>query len=221
MKILGLSSATKVISIGLIDETKVLAETTVAGTNSERIMFYVQEAGIIPAQIEGVAVAVGPGSYAGLRGGVAAAKSLAQTLQVPLVGVPTLEAIAFNLIEVEGTIAVCLDARYDEYNFALFGATGGRLKRLTGDLVIKLDRIKALLGKITGEIYFVGAGLVTREWGVGENIKLAAGPHTIPYGINVARLGSIKFRAGEQDDPLELVPNYSHEPKFREFNHML
>ncbi|MFA4843495.1 MAG: tRNA (adenosine(37)-N6)-threonylcarbamoyltransferase complex dimerization subunit type 1 TsaB [Candidatus Margulisiibacteriota bacterium] len=217
MRILGLSSATKIVSLGLADETRVLVETTVAGMNSERIMFYVQEAGITPEQIDGVAVAVGPGSYAGLRGGLAAAKSLAQTLNVPLVGVPTLDAIAYNLVAVEGTIAVCLDARHDEYNFALFGAADGRLKRLTADLVIKLDRIKELLGKITGEMHFIGSGLGTGDWGLGENIKVADELQTLPYGINVARLGLLKLKAGEQDDPLKLVPNYSHQPNFREY----
>ena len=156
MKVLGISSATKVISIGLIDQGKVLVETTVSDIHAEKIMFYVREAGIEPKQIEGVAVAQGPGSYSGLRGGLAAAKSLAQTLKVPLVGVSTLEAIAYNLINIEGTMAVILDAKSDEYNFALFGASSGKLKRLTDDLVIKLDKLAEKLSKISGEIYLVG-----------------------------------------------------------------
>jgi tRNA threonylcarbamoyladenosine biosynthesis protein TsaB len=89
-----------------------------------------------------VAVAVGPGSYSGLRGGLAVAKTLAQTLKVPLAGISTLEAIAYNLINVEGTMAVILDAKADEYNFALFGASRGKLKRLTGDMVLKANVIK-------------------------------------------------------------------------------
>lgn len=220
MRILGLSGATKVVSIGLIDEERVLAETTVAEIQSEKIMFYVKEAGIEPQQIEGVAVAVGPGSYSGLRGSLAAAKSLTQTLNVPLVGVPTLEAIAYNLSDIEGTMAVILDARSDEYNFALFGASGGKLKRITADMVLTLDKLKDRLGKMTGEIWLVGnlKELRNSELGVRDNFHFADEVHCHPYGINVARLGLQKIRSGDIDDPLKLVPNYSHQPNIREFN---
>lgn len=199
MKVLGISSATKVISIGLIDDDQVLVSTTVADMAAEKIMFYVKEAGIKPEQIEGVAVAQGPGSYSGLRGGLATAKSLAQTLKVPLVGISTLEAIAHNLIDYEGTMAVKLDARMDEYNFALFGAHQGQLKRLSDDLVLTKAKIKDFLSKITGEL------------------KLVDGQQSHPYGVNVARLGLLKIKAGETADPLKLVPQYSHVPRIREY----
>ncbi|MEA3492962.1 MAG: tRNA (adenosine(37)-N6)-threonylcarbamoyltransferase complex dimerization subunit type 1 TsaB [Candidatus Margulisiibacteriota bacterium] len=199
MRILGISSATKVVSIGLIDDEKVLAETTVADLRAERIIFYVKEAGIDPKQIEGVAVASGPGSYSGLRGGLAAAKTLAQTLNIPLVGVPTLDAIAYNLIDIEGTMVVMLDAKRDEYNFALFGAHDGKIKRLTEDLVLTKEYIDKKLAEIQGKIYVVD------------------GSKRHPYGINVARLGLEKIRAGELADPLKLVPSYSHKPNIREY----
>jgi len=191
MRILGLSSATKVISIGLIDDDKVLIDQTFDDIHAEKIIYYLKEAGIKPEQIEGVAVAVGPGSYSGLRGGLAAAKSLAQTLNIPLVGVPTLEAIAYNRINQNGKIAAILDARWDEINFALFEIFAGQLKRLTDDQVFAI-----------GELNDQGA---ERETG-----------H--PYGINVAKLGLLKLKAGQKDDPLTLIPHYSHKPHFKEYN---
>ena len=220
MKIIGLSSATEVISFGLIDDDRVLAEATIAQTRAETIMPLLAQAGVEPAQIEAIAVASGPGSYSGLRGGLATAKSLAQTLQVPLIGISTLEAIAYNLVEVEGTMAVILDARLDEYNFALFGASGGKLKRLTDDLVIKLDKLNGLLQKIEGPLYLIGKLEGVRGKGVGsrENLRFADEIHSKPYGINVAKLGLLKIKAGKKSDPLELVPSYSHQPHFKEFN---
>ena len=217
MRILGISSATKVISIGLIDEDKVLVESTVSDIHAERIMFYVKEAGIEPKQIEGVAVAIGPGSYAGLRGGLAVAKSLAQTLNIPVIGVSTLEAIAYNLVDIEGTMAVILDAKADEYNFALFGASSGKLKRLTDDLVVKADTLLDKLSKVSGEIHLVG-NLKDFEGKLkAQNFHFAEDLHSHPFGINVARLGLIKIKAGKTDDPLKLVPKYSHKPNIREF----
>src|SRR3989339_60264 len=157
MAILGISSATKIISIGLVDQEKVLAETTLADCRTEKISFYIKEAGIEPRQIEAVAVADGPGSYSGLRGGLATAKSLAQSLKIPLIGISTMEAIAFNLADIEGTMAVVLDARLDEYNLTLFGAANGQIKRLTDDIVVKLDHLVAKLGKISGDLWIVGS----------------------------------------------------------------
>lgn len=216
MRILGLSGATKVISLGLIDDEQLIAETTVADIHSEKIMFYVREAGIEPSQIEGVAVAAGPGSYSGLRGSLAAAKSLAQTLNIPLTGVSTLEAIAYNLIDIEGTIIVVLDARADEYNCALFGASRGRLKRLTDDIVMKLAALKERIAGISGEIWIVGKTKELRDL-KGANLHFAEDLHGHPYGTNVAKIGLENIKAGKTDDPLKLVPLYSHQPNIREF----
>ncbi len=218
MKILGISSATKVISIGLLDDDKVLVETTVSDIRAEKLLFYVKEAGIKPEEIEAVAVAIGPGSYVGLRGGLATAKSLAQTLNIPLVGVSTLEAIAYNLVDIEGTMAVILDAKSDEYNFALFGAHEGKLQRLTDDLVVRFDKIQEKLKMISGDMWVIGKmeGLRDREKEQ-KNLHIAEEIHSHPYGINVARLGLLKIKAGETADPLKLTPNYSHKPNIREF----
>lgn len=216
MRVLGLSGATKIISLGLIDDAELLAATTVADIHAEKIMYYVKEAGIEPSQIEGVAVASGPGSYSGLRGSLAAAKSLAQSLNVPLAGVPTLDAIAYNLIDIEGTVMVVLEARADEYNCALFGVSRGKLSRLTDDVVMKLGAIKERLAKISGEIWLAGdtAGLPESAR---PNLHFAEAVHAHPYGVNVARLGLEKIKAGKIDDPLELAPLYSHQPNIREF----
>lgn len=203
MRILGLSSATKVISVGLIDGDKVLVDATVPDIHSEMILSYMEEAWIKSEQIEGIAVADGPGSYSGLRGGLAVAKSLAHTLKVPIVGVSTLEAIAYNLVDKEGTIAVLLDAKRDEYNLALFKASQGELIRLTDDSVIKLEDLDKKLANIYGKVHLVGTD---------------KGIQADPCGINVARLGLLKIKAGETVDPLSMVPKYSHKPNIREFH---
>jgi tRNA threonylcarbamoyladenosine biosynthesis protein TsaB len=191
MRILGISSATKVISIGLIDANKILIDQTFDDIHAEKIIYYLKESGIKPEQIAGVAVAVGPGSYSGLRGGLAAAKALADTLNIPLVAVPTLDAIAYNRIGQDGKVAAILDARWDEVSFAIFEIFAGQLKRLMPDQVVKI-----------GELDDQGAD---RELG-----------H--PYGVNVAKLGLLKLKAGKKDDPLTLVPQYSHKPHFKEYN---
>lgn len=218
MYTLGISCATKLISFGIIDEQGVQLETSIAEILAERIMFYVKESGVKPEEIEGIAITTGPGSYSGLRAGLATAKTLAQTLNLPLVGVSTLEAIAYNLIEIEGTMAVVLDARLNEYNFALFGAAGGKLNRLTEDLVLKWEVLVKKLSDISGKLWLVGntrALKAIRNWP--DNFSFAEEMHGHPYGINVARLGRCKIQAGLVDDPLALAPHYSHKVSFKEF----
>lgn len=216
MRVLGISSADKIISVALVDGNKPLLSTTVAGARAEKVMFYIKEAGIKPEDIDGVAVAAGPGSYSGLRGGLAAAKTLAQVLKVPLVAVSTLEAIAYNLIDIEGTIAVILHARLDEYNFAVFKAAKGKLKRLTDDMVIKAEALQGRISRISGEIWVVGDIKDIKDIKK-KNVHFVDGVHSQPYGINVAQLGLIKFKDGKRDDPLKLVPRYSHQPNIREY----
>jgi tRNA threonylcarbamoyladenosine biosynthesis protein TsaB len=218
MKIVGISSATKVISIGLVDDDKVLIETTVDDIRAEKILFYIDQAGIKPEQIEGVAVAAGPGSYSGLRGGLAVAKSLAESLNVPLVGVSTLEAIAYNLIDSNGTIAAILDAKRDDYSFALFSVANGKLKRQTDDLVLTIDGIAAKLSEQKGEVHLTGNLKEIRvKMKKNDGIHFAEDTHSHPYGINVARLGLLKIKAGQIEDPQSFVPKYSHVPNIREY----
>ncbi|MFH1825670.1 MAG: tRNA (adenosine(37)-N6)-threonylcarbamoyltransferase complex dimerization subunit type 1 TsaB [bacterium] len=196
MRILGLSSATKVISFGFIDDDNVLVDKAVDDMRAEMILSYIREAGIKPEEIEGVAAAIGPGSYSGLRGGAATAKTLAQTLEIPLVGVSTLEAIAYNAVGQEKNIAVMLDAKRDEFNFATFKPVAGRLERLTEDQVLREIEIKA---KITNDVL------------------LLDGRQTHPLGINVAKIGLALLKSGQTADPLKLVPQYSHLPNIRLF----
>ena len=191
MRVLGISSATKVISIGFIDEDKVLFDKTIAELHSEKILYYVKQKGIKPEQIDAVAVAAGPGSYSGLRGGLATAKLLAQTLNIPLVLVSTLEAIAYDQVDQDGEITVVLNAKRDEYNYAKFKAGKVQLIRLTDDLVSTMDKVD------------IENSIVLKEIN--------------PLGINIAKLGLIMLKSGQIEDPLKAIPKYSHQPNIREY----
>ena len=203
MKILGISTATKVTSVAVIDDEKVLAEYTDGRARSEDVTVLLnrifEETGLDIKNIEGLCVATGPGSYSGLRGGLAAAKSLAQVLNVPLAGVSTLEAIAYNFKNTECTIAVVLDAVKDENNFALFTSDTNKVRRLTDDMVVPKARIEELLKQIKGKICVTGPD------------------NNFAYGKNVALIGLAKIKEGKTEDLLSLVPEYSHMPNIREY----
>jgi len=222
MAVLGISSATKTISAGLAEEGKVLAEISVSGKEAftEDLMVYidklVKESG---KKISAVAVTQGPGAYAGLRGGLAVAKTLSQVLNLPLVGVSTLEAVAYNLLNITCTLAAITDARGDEYNFALFTSDTGNISRLTADLVLSSERIVDLLSQVNGELYLAGqtGGIYAKLKSVNPETRVIEKTNSYARGGLVAILGEKQIMEGKADDPLKLMPKYSHQPNIREW----
>ncbi|NLK51025.1 MAG: tRNA (adenosine(37)-N6)-threonylcarbamoyltransferase complex dimerization subunit type 1 TsaB [Syntrophomonadaceae bacterium] len=126
MLVLGIDSATLVAGMAIMDEQHLVAEgfLQTRKTHSERLLplidQWLREAELTLADIGGIAVTVGPGSFTGLRIGLATAKGLAQATGKALVGIPTLDALALNLAGARGLICPILDARKSEVYTALY-----------------------------------------------------------------------------------------------------
>jgi tRNA threonylcarbamoyladenosine biosynthesis protein TsaB len=114
---LGLDTATPFLSLALWSDEGVLATfaKTIGRDHAKRIILELdilfKTANVLPSQLAGIGVGVGPGSYTGVRVGIATAKALAKGLNVPLVGVRTLSAMAFTALRENETAIVALDAR--------------------------------------------------------------------------------------------------------------
>ena len=168
------------------------------------------EAGLALEDVEGIAVSIGPGSFTGLRVGLALAKGLAFAGGLPLVGVPTLEALAWVADAEPGTsLCAALDARKREVYAALFTATAEGPSRLTPDLALspaalaaRLPRPCTLVGD-AGEVY----GDVL---GAHANLLPFATHH--PRGGVIARLGAARLAAGEAANAGTLEPVYVRPP---------
>lgn len=137
MLVLGIETSTMTGSVALLDEDKLISEyiLSMKATHSVRLMpaidMLLRNADISRFEVNCVAVSIGPGSFTGLRIGLATAKGLAMGLNVPLVGVPTLDAIAWNIPYSAYQICTILDARKKEVYTALFQYKGDKLLRLT------------------------------------------------------------------------------------------
>ena len=168
------------------------------------------EAGLALEDVEGIAVSIGPGSFTGLRIGLALAKGLAFAGGLPLVGVPTLEALAWVADAAPGTsVCAALDARKREAYAALFAVEAGGLRRVTPDLALapealaaRLPRPCTLVGD-AGEVY--GAVL-------GAHARLLPFATHHPRGGMVARLGAARLAAGEAANVGTLEPIYVRPP---------
>lgn len=145
MKILALETSAKAVSAAVTEEGRVLAlgfqDTGL--THSRTLMPIVEHilknTNLTMADMDAVAVAVGPGSFTGIRIGVSAAKGLAFAASIPAVGVSTLAAMARNVALMDGLVVCAMDARRNQIYNALFEAKDGRLTRLTPDRAIGLE----------------------------------------------------------------------------------
>ena len=161
MKILALETSTLMGSIALVDDERLLCELTlqVSETHSSQLMpaidYVLRTTGISPEQLDGLAIALGPGSFTGLRIGMSTAKGLALAASKPLVGIPTLEAMAWSFPYAEHRICPMIDARMNEIYAAWFRAEKGGVVRESDDMVLSVDK---LLKDVKENAIFFGSG---------------------------------------------------------------
>ena len=226
MLILGISSAVQALEVALVEEQKVLVQySSSRDIRTENLVKYIDcifaECRRKISELSAVAVTVGPGSYGGLRGGLAVAKGLSQASGVSIIGVSTLEAIAHNMEEIKGLVIVAAHACKDEYNVAAFGGSGDEIRRVTEDFVVSGDLLSTVLAKVSGEIHLASARtdifLRIKNLNPQTKIKQAGAWEALPHAAVVAKLGMEELKKGKISDYLTLSPHYSHEPNIREY----
>ena len=147
MKILALETSAKAVSAAVSEDGKILCSgyQDTGLTHSRTLMPIVEHIlknpGLTGADMDAIAVAAGPGSFTGIRIGVAAAKGLAFAADKPAVGVSTLAAMARNVAFCDGLVICAMDARRQQVYNALFEAKDGQLTRLTPDRAIALEEL--------------------------------------------------------------------------------
>ena len=164
MIILSLDSSATVASVAICDDERLLAEYTVnnGNTHSETLLPMVETAlkhyGITIDEIDLFAVSAGPGSFTGVRIGVATLKGLAFGRSKPCAAISTLEAIAENAKAREGLICPVMNARRSQVYTALFSSDGETLTRLLPDSALSIDELDELLSKHEKPVTFCGDG---------------------------------------------------------------
>lgn len=162
MTLLGIDTSGKTASVAVCTENSVLAQTTVYTklTHSQVILPICKEvlknAGMELSQIDGIAAAAGPGSYTGLRIGIAAVKAMCFALGKPCIGISTLESLAYNVSVHNGIICAVMAARLDLVYCAVFRSDGRTVSRMTEDEILSIDELKERLKTMDGDIIAVG-----------------------------------------------------------------
>ncbi len=220
MLVLGIDTATLVCSVALAREGSIVGEYSlnIKKTHSQRLMPLIagllNDADLNKEDISGIAVASGPGSFTGIRIGMATARALAQGLKVPLVGVPTLDILAAQFPFTDGLICPVLDARRQEVYTSVYRCPLGKLHRITDYMAVPLEELFDFLNQNTvGKVIFSGdaldkyAGLIKET--LGERVSWAPSSLKINRGALAAELGLDIIKKGNHyDNYKNLQPLY-------------
>ena len=217
MLILAFETSAKAASTALLEDGKLLGESyqNTGLTHSQTLLVMAQDllkqCGKTPQDVTAVAVAEGPGSFTGVRIGVAAAKGYAWGKGLPCCGVSTLEAMAESLGLYEGFICPVMDARRSQVYNALFYVNRGEIERHREDRAIALADLQEDLEHLDGPIYLVGDGSTLTYNTLKDSIdELILPPEhrmhqrAVGVGLVAARMAA----EGLAPSGDELTPNY-------------
>ena len=213
--LLALDTSTRYASVALADEDRVVASRTWHSTVNHTaelmpaVAHLLESRGMTAAELDAVAVALGPGGFSALRVGISVAKGLALVARIPILGVGTLDLEAHPYLKSGIPVCALLEAGRQECATALFGPDGIRLRE---------DRVctaEELLAEITGAAIFCGEGVTSWQ----DQIAGACGTRAqVVQPVPAARvwalatIGQEKLAAGETGDITTLQPEYLRMP---------
>lgn len=209
MRILGIETSTRAASVAVISDEKVLSEVIQEGSaaHSETLQVQIEEVfknSGAEEKIDAVAVSIGPGSFTGLRIGLAAAKILAYAWQIKIIGVPTLQAMSYNFSTESVTVLPMLDAQKNRAYVQQFKNCSPQT-----ELEVKpIAEIVTSAREIEGEVFLCGDVLHKIKIDLPENVKIAPITFRMPRASNVALCGKNLLDLGKVDNLMNLEPLY-------------
>lgn len=218
MKILGIDSSGLVASVAVVEDDVMLAEYTVnyKKTHSQTLLPMLKEiADMISldlASVDAIAVAAGPGSFTGLRIGSATAKGLGLALDKPIISVPTVDGLAYNLYGTEKRICPLMDARRNQVYTGIYEFQGDRLQVIEPQMAVAVSEIVSKINEDGREVVFLGDGVPVYRTFLEKEVKVPSS--FAPAHANrqragaIAALGERYFAAGQMESAAEHKPEY-------------
>ncbi|MFC6254922.1 tRNA (adenosine(37)-N6)-threonylcarbamoyltransferase complex dimerization subunit type 1 TsaB [Secundilactobacillus hailunensis] len=214
MKVLALDTSNQTLSVAVMSDDQVLATTTVTTTRKHgaHLLPIIEEsmqiAKLKPADLDRVVVADGPGSYTGLRIGVTTAKTLADTLNIELVGVSSLGTIAANIMAENQLVAVLFDGRNDNAFAGVYRIQNGMPVSIIEDQHIPFEKLLPQIKALAEPVVVLGDLDAFKE-----RLKTALEANLIQYPIELSlpsavQLGRLGQRQAPVSDVTSFVPRY-------------
>ena len=214
--ILGIETASLVSSVALIDSDRLLAELTIETrkTHSEQLVPHLEKllqlAEIDKEKLTGIAVSNGPGSFTGLRIGLATAKAMSYGLKIPIVGVSTLLGMAYNIQAEEALLRPLMDAQKGNFYTGLYEIKKGKIWVLEEENIRSAEEILDL-AQADSRMMLLGEGVKMLREEITERKLIAqiALPHLrMPRASSIAYGALERFEKEDYDSAMDLVPNY-------------
>lgn len=218
MKLLALDSSGLVASVAIVSEEGLLAEYTVnyKKTHSQTLLPMLDEISKMVdldlEELDGIAIASGPGSFTGLRIGAATAKGIGLALNIPIVPVPSLDGIAYNIYGTNKLVCPMMDARRMEVYTGLYEFKDQFLKIVSQEKAIAVEGIIEEVNQMDRQVIFLGDGTAVYKDIIKDKIRV---PYEFaPVHLNrqragaVAALGLQYFKEGRQESADKYAPEY-------------
>ncbi len=218
MKILALDSSGLVASVAVVEDENLCGEFTMnyKKTHSQTLLPMLDElAKMIELDlhtVDAIAVAGGPGSFTGLRIGSATAKGLGLALDKPLISVPTVDALAYNLFGHRDLICPLMDARRNQTYTGLYEFDGGEMQILQEQCAVGIDEILAKINELGRPVVFLGDGVPVFTAYIRENCNV---PYSFaPAHMNKQRAAGVAVLAGEYYRKGRIETAAKHRPDY-------
>ncbi|MCI8379683.1 MAG: tRNA (adenosine(37)-N6)-threonylcarbamoyltransferase complex dimerization subunit type 1 TsaB [Lachnospiraceae bacterium] len=218
MRLLGIDSSGMTASAAIVSGDILVAEFTVNNkqTHSQTLLPMIDQvvkmSGIGLEELDGIAVAAGPGSFTGLRIGSSTAKGMALALNKPIIPVPTLEGMAYRMAGFGGVICPLMDARRNQVYTGIYRMSGSRMECLLEQCAVDILDITAKVNELNENVVFLGDGVPVHRAVLEEKIKVSY--QFAPLHLNrqsaasVAALGMIYMEEGKIEDAKDHKPIY-------------
>lgn len=219
MNVLAIETSTDQLGVALVNDQRVLASSELLAERPHAVELpqavsrVLQAGGCRLEQLDGIAVDIGPGSFTGLRIGVAFVKALVFRTKTAVIGVPSLDVLAANLPMAPHLVCPILDAKQRKVYTALYQPADGALRKTSDYHLTTLEEWIPMLKK-AGPVVLLGDGVALYRQrlteALGKQALFAAPELWLPRAPTLARLGGERLAQGQRDDAGRLTPMYLH-----------
>ena len=221
MRILSIDSSSKVATAAIVNEDGLIAEYTLNNKAEHSVLIMemidnlLKSSNLTINDIDGFAVSKGPGSFTGLRIGLATIKGLSFGSNKPYISISTLDALAYSLLHFDGIICPIMDALRDSVYTGLYKNNNGFLETILEPSALDLDELVTLLKEKNEKVIFTGDGLIKHKEYLKNNLENSYFPPnhlSVIKASSLAELGLIELSKGNSDDP-NSSPFYLKKPQ--------
>lgn len=216
MKILAIDTSSNICSVSILEDKNVIIEkhNDDEKTHSQKLMPLIdelfKESGLTLNDIDLLACSQGPGSFTGIRIGISTVKAFADVKNIPIIGVTSLESLAYN-VSTDGLIATLIDAKHDNVYFALYELNNGTYTQVIDPISDTISNVMQALQTYSAPITFVGDGSVVHKELLAEqltNCNFASDKQNIQTSISIAKAAFDKRSVSDYQPSYTLSPIY-------------